>query len=255
VLKNGELAYQWARGMETNEDARTLRQLGLKLQSASDVHVLALKAPFSADPILADFQRGVMRALFDLGWAGDEEALTVEITSFEGEFPAHEFKDNKRTMKAVGDSTFVFFGEGDDKTLAIKAEVSLTPKLQLVLTPIFKVKTEAKSLPFNASNAKRVGTGIARDLQDKKESLEAMKTREKETSNASEADRLRTFIAKREAEVADLELAFDQMKKLSEFALAVHDKGKIHYRVYYHVGDDQVDLARTEAPAVVEATP
>jgi len=255
LLKEGELAFQWARGMETNEDARALRQLGLKMQSGANAHVLALKTPFFADPIVADFQRGVMRALFDLGWTGDQEALMVEITSFEGEFPAHEFKGDKRTMKAAGDSAFVFFGDGDDKTLALKAEVSLTPKLQLVLSPIFKVKTEAKSLPFNASNAQRVGTGIARDLQDKKESLEALQTREKETSSASEAERLRTAIAKREAEVADLELAFNQMKKLSEFAIAVHDKGKIHYRVYYQVGDDQVDLARTEEPAADEPTP
>jgi hypothetical protein len=255
VVKDGELAYQWARGMDENENARSLGKLGLKMQSGADVHVLALRAPFARNPIVADFQRDTMRELFDLGWTGDQQALMVEITSFEGEFPEHQFKDDKRTMKAAGDTSVIFFGDGDDKTLAMKADVSLTPKLAIALTPFFKIKTEPKSLPFNASNATRVGNGIAKDLEEKKSSLATLKTKEQDTSNASTAERLRALIAKREAEVADLELAFEQMKKLSGFALAVHGKGKVHYRVYYQVGDDQVDLVRTEERADDGATP
>jgi hypothetical protein len=198
------------------------------------------------EPITVDFQRGVMRATDDLGWWGDPQELVVEITACEGGFPVQTFKDDKRMIKAVGDSTVLIFGEGDDRTLAMTAKSSMAPKFILTLEPMFRVASMSSPLPCNAENAPREAKKIAKQLQDEKASLETAKSREAQATSRTQKENLRARITELEAKIADYEKSMEQLKKLDVIARALHGKGKIHFRVFYKVGEHEIDFVRTQ---------
>jgi hypothetical protein len=254
LIADGELRYQWAQGRDSDENAQKLRRLTLRLQSDSQLHYLSLRTPYMMDPITADFDRGVMRAVEDLGWWGQPEALFVEITSLDGEFPPYAFRDNKRTLKAADDTAVILFGEGDERTLAMTALATLTPKFSLTITPMFKVKTMGSPEEFTASNAQREGNKIKKQHQDATDSLATAKIREEQAASRSQKENLRARMEKLESEIAEYAESLEQMNNLSQVALRLQEKGKIHFRVFYKADDREIDFVRTE-PAAEEATP
>jgi hypothetical protein len=138
----------------------------------------------------------------------------------------------------------IIFGEGDDQTLKIEVESNLSQKLTLTLTLHFKVKSEPKWQPLNAGN--RVNNITLGKIEQKEKSLEAAQRREKAATSRAQKDDAAKRVAEYETELADLKTSLEQLKKLISLAKSMHGKGEIHYRVFYKLGDREIDLVRTE---------
>jgi len=245
LLSREQLSYQWAPQATTIKEAQTIRQCVLRLKCGDDAHVLALQTPSVPEPITADFERNSMRALVNVDWSGDPEALRVEITSLEGAFPPHSFESDKKLLKAADDSTRMLLGEEKNRPLAINVETSLTPKLQLVLTPYFQVLRQEQEQRFNVRIASQVSQKIVLGGRKTQEDLAAAEKRKTNSRDDTQTEKIEARIAELKLQLQEYKTSFEQIQKLKEFYQQVHKKGKIHFRVFYTIDEHEIDLVRT----------
>ena len=221
------LVFQWAEGADP-DDANYLRNCVLQVRVGGESRYLPLVKPKQAEPLLIDLHRGMAKSTIPLEWLPETDKLRVEIAPLEGRKGHALHPPGPSPPKTPISLSFLRkdrHGNEPDKVAFRITCTARRPGLNVDLRLLEPPATLFKQIPTEGTEALRE---ILVQQQEKKTT---------ESKNARGGDRSRLS--------QELDFLGKQLWYLDFFS-AVHQKAKIHFRVYIEVGDQQVVLATTQ---------
>lgn len=241
ALADGELSFQWLSQAQENRAANYLRNCAVSLQTNEASHQVRLREPVQAAPITLDMDKPRMRTSIDLDWLPEKESVMIEFTNLEGEFSAATW-DPGATIAADGGRAALNLGTNAERVLQFQLRAEVRRGLQIELASFFKVDSEQQPLPFSKSVAERRATEVLNANTTMTQQLTKMNA--VKDNNKKKALEPQIKFLKEQQVIANR--ALDQFNLLKQHYNALNGEGKIHFRVYCQVGDEQVVLATSE---------
>lgn len=222
------LMFQWL-DKAASASANVLRNCLLELQAGEHNRVVPLRTPVDAEPLTVDLQRGSSQTVI-VDWPPDPSLLQVEFLKQEGV--------DGLSPKLPGPAAFktpiaLMYSRksraGRETPMAeVRAQASVhRPKIELDLKLIAPPPAQLKPLPVPArSRAEEMAKKLAEDLKHAKSEAKPM--------------------MERNLDVVQTQLWYD------DFIRTVHNKARLHFRIFAQVGEHQVDIVRTPLAAQPE---
>jgi hypothetical protein len=232
VRQQGELWFEWL-PEAAGQPADDVQSYLLHIAVADKQRDLALVKPKQVEPLVVDLQRLPMRRALPLKWRPAPQALMIAVTKVEG-------RDGYRIEGTPPGSTVSFLRkDAADRPevqlqLSILAQDTLACVCRLANPPLEDFRNY---LPVK----KPAMIGRKHPVVEKfnKESL--LKQQAECRENLGKA--------RKEEERAGPQARLEQINRelwFLEFYDAVHNKAKIHFRVFFKIGDREVELACSE---------
>ncbi len=241
ALAEGDLSFQWLLQAQENRAANYLRNCAVSLQSKDVSHRFRLREPMQAAPITLDLDKPRMRTNIELDWLPEKESVMIEFTSLEGEFSAATW-DPGATIAADGGRAALSLGTNAQRVLQFQFRSEVRRGLQIELASFFKVDSEQQPLPFSKSVAERRATEVLNANTKMTQQITTMKA----VKDANRKKALEPQVKFLEEQQVIANRAIDQFNLLKQHYNALNGEGKIHFRVYCQVGDEQIVLATSE---------
>ena len=232
-LDGQTLDLQFVAGVDPDR-ANYLRNCVLRIRVDGVPRCLPLSVAKPIDPLVLNLETGIARVSLPSDWLPETAALRMQVTKLEGDFPKHSFEQGD-TAPAKGTVTVVFAGE---KLPTVKLPVLFDVKgrtIRVEATATYLL-ADAVPRPLRARDAARVMTGLVVQQQQLPMLIKAV-----------EQDKLRKEVAEKQLEA--VKLAVEQLHGLDALCQKIHNTGKIHFRVFAAVDDQQVDLFDSQLPA------
>lgn len=249
ALTDKELKFQWLPDAAKFDDAGYLANCQLNLRTADHDRYLRLRQPQEAAAIAINLNRASFREKFEIPFAPNPETITIEIVKVDGVEKATI--DPKNLLSAKQDSSFVWFGDGEDRILGLRVDAMMQKDLQLSVSPVINDATNGPTKLVVKKVAALKGQMIAGVAQ-----LNARVQALKASPNAGQ---LGDTIAKAQVQLDTASKSLDAFDKLDKQYDAVNGKASVQFRIYYTDGEHQVDLVRAKpadaATAPAEADP
>lgn len=221
------LMFQWARGADPTR-ANYVCNCVLQVRVAGQSRCLPLVKPKQVEPLVVDLYQSTTKTTIPLDWLPDAGKLRVEISRVEGRKGHTLDPPEPSPPKTPIGLSFVRkdrHGNEPDKVAfrftCTARRTGLNVELKLLEPPA----TRFKQIPLE-------GTEAVREMI-----VKAQEQKTKESKNARGGDRTRLS--------QELDFLGYQLWYL-DFFNEVHQKAKIHFRVYLEAGDQQVVLATTQ---------
>jgi DNA segregation ATPase FtsK/SpoIIIE-like protein len=228
------LTFQWTPESLEQRAANYLRNCMLNIQIGNDLKDVALREPAMVEPITVSVSKPNPRPpQIELPYPPADEQLQFEITSLEGPFPNHTFEPQS-TIKAERDQMRILFGDPPAQLLLVQVQTSLSRgRLGVALTPFINMGGQQVRLKPGA--LEQAALAAQAQYQQANNMVTAKAGPEKVRKQV-------------EAQLPVLQTLATQYGELAQKAGQIDESGKIHYRVFYTLGQHQVDLVRTDAP-------
>jgi len=225
--EDGTLKFQWLTDA-AGAPAGHLRNCVLSVSIDGESRPLFLLEPQQVEPIVVDLQRRMSPRVFEIDCLPDPSVLRLEITRLEGNFGQYKLDptDPVEPKKQIGIGVFRLDRFGNEKLAVGLTLRMLSKRSGLSVEPQLKVPTAA------------VFAQCRLDENRKKIILDGRKKLEEQVKKQKGPMRNR-FNAQLEQ--------IDQGLWYGDFFNAVHNTGKIHFRVFVQADDQQIDLVRSEA--------
>ncbi|MEX0866841.1 MAG: serine/threonine-protein kinase [Pirellulales bacterium] len=240
-LTEGDLSFQWLLQAQENRAANYLRNCAVSLQSEDVSHRFRLREPLQAAPITLDLDKPRMRTNIDLDWLPEKESVMIEFTNLEGEFSDATW-DPGATIAADGGRAALNLGTNADRVLQFQLRSDVRRGLQLELASFFKVDSEQQPLAFSKTVAERRATEVLNANTKLTQQITTMKA----VKDANRKKALEPQVKFLQEQQVIANRALDQFNLLKQHYNALNGEGKIHFRVYCQVGDEQIVLATSE---------
>jgi len=235
-LQGQDLVFRWTEAAAANTSANHLRNCIVNLRSGSHSHALRLRTLLEVPPLSVQLDKGSSQVQCDLDWWPDPAKIKIEITNLEGAFPEPQFQPGN-SFPADKGTTALMIGEGVEKTIVFKFDSTLGKKLQLVMTPYFRLTPEAPPQRFG----KKAGTMLAQMVKSAQgRKLQITQLLESHAFKANEKAR-----APLEQEAATIDLFLQQVDKLQTWYESANGQASVHFRIYAEVDAHQLELARS----------
>ncbi|MBW3597436.1 MAG: serine/threonine protein kinase [Planctomycetes bacterium] len=229
------LMFQWTPESAEQKDANYLRNCMLNIQIGDKIKDAVLREPEIVEPISVSLSKPSPRPpQIDLAYPPAEENLQVEITELEGPFPNHTFAP-QNTIKASRDTAQILFGDPPTQLLVLQVQTSMSRgRLGIALTPFINMGGRPVRLKPGA-------------LEQAAATYQAQYQQANNLVTAKAGpEQLRKQM---EQNLPVLQAMASQYADLAQKAGQIDASGKIHFRVFFTVGQHQVDIIKTNAPA------
>ncbi len=244
--ENDSLKFKWLNGAVT-VPADYLRTCILEVDVGNEIQPLAMIRPKLVEPITIDLKRKSLSTPLELGWQPDKDRLRLEVTRLEGvsqEYVFHPIEPVVGINEVVSIACLAL-----DKSMNKKQAVVF--RVRLVPSTKSKPLTFQYSLVFpKPSDFKKVASVKQEDKQKYDNQLNGIQSQIELVNESAVPEPVKT----RQTEQLNLmkkniEAAIEKFEVgiwYANFYKAVHNQGKIHYRVITEAGDRQVVLAGSE---------
>jgi hypothetical protein len=240
-VKDNQLTFQWTPEGAKQSAAPLLCNCGLHLSAGPGQHDLAFRTPIKGEPLVVGLDRGGSSVTWKIDLLPDPKKLFIEITTLEGGFLKHKFKE-RQTLEGT-DRTELWTGS-DEAAMPLGWRIASTVKndsIEVDSLPQYQIRgvtRQPKPLVKKELAPLEKQFDQSRFLVNKK--IEA-------------ASKAKGEGAERQANLGKVELekvnaADDQLKELKSLIEDLDGKGAIHFRVYYQTEDGPIDLLVTGEP-------
>jgi hypothetical protein len=229
-----ELAFQWTPEAAKHAAANHLRNCLLSIQIDDQTKEIALRKPAEVKPPGLDIRKGGVHEQFDMDYPPPMGQLKLEVTSIEGPLPAPAYKTGPTIEVGKGPIVIDF---GDAASGALRLEVaSSMPSRKFKFDADAKLNVGGSYIRFTTNDLERAYIAAATQYQI---------INNRVTQKVGTADQRKEM----ERQMAQIQAMMQQYNDLAQNAETLKDTGKIHFRVYFVVGERQVDLLKTAPPA------
>ncbi len=228
------LTFQWTPQAAAQRAANYLRNCSLNISIGDKSKETLLREPTVVEPLVISLDKGGMRAQLDVDWAPDPDQLQLEITSLEGPFPKHTF-DPAAALKAAGGRTLVMFGEPPNQFMMLEVRATMSRKLGITVTPYLKLGNQPVRMTMQSVQQ---AFAQATALYQQANNLVTQKV-----GPAQQRDAL-------EKQLPQLAAEMQGYGEIAEKASVLNNTGKIHFRLFFIVGQRQVDVLKSSAAPV-----
>lgn len=246
-VKDDKLNFEWTEKGAAEPLANQLRNCVLNSRTGAFTHSLALRKPVEASPLTVSFEKAI-KGDVPVEYAPSAEAIEIEITSLDGPFPTHKLAP-KPTLEAAKGKTDLLLGKDKEETLILRVESSLKKNVSLVVTPYFRLAMQRQTTEVKYSN-KAFDQAAQFVTMANAQAFNVVDGMNKITNPTVQQQ---TFKSEAEKVFAKCQTALAQVEDLKTVCKSLNNTGKIHFRIYYIAGDQQVDLVRTAPAAPADA--
>ncbi len=240
-LDGKDLKFAWSAEAGSLEESGLLRNGVLEVRTRkAPQHYTVLRQYTKVEPVTLSFgPRDKNTAEVILEDIPDPKRLQVEITSFEGPFQDPKVRPSAKFSADLSRGEDVGIGVG---SLAIMVTSNAnSKKVTLGFDPKFQMQGMERPQPLKQADGMLTGANIA--VTRLTAQLEAAK------KNKLPAQQL--AIGEQQLQAAMTSSA--ELQSLAQSCQALDKNGKIHFRVFLISGNQEVDIARTNAPVEAPA--
>lgn len=225
------LKFQWLHGAGRAR-GNYLRNCGLLVRVDQQTRWLALCQPKTVDPPVLDLDGGVTRTPLPLaGWMPKVGKLRLQVTGLEGPFPEHAFKP----PGGISEKGLVEVLLSGDKLPGVALHVRLASRgraASVELTGFYQLADRVRQ-PFKSGEAMRLTRKFYTMQKLAENARDKLKREDPRWPDVNRRVEL-------------LQEALEQLQALGELYHQIHQRGKIHFRVFRAVGDRQIELFTTK---------
>ncbi len=228
------LMFQWSPQSLEQKAANYLRNCMLNIQVGDKSKDVALREAVAAEPLTVSLSRSAARPpQIDIPYAPPDDLLQFEITGLDGAFPSHTFEPQK-TIKAARDNLRILFGDPPTQLLVLQVQTTMSRgKLAVAMTP--SLNSGGQLVRLKPGDLEKAALAAQSQYQQTNNLL---------TQKVGPA-KVKEVREKMEQSLPLLQAAATQYADLAQKASQLGDSGKIHFRVFYTVGQHQVELLKT----------
>jgi hypothetical protein len=219
------LSFRWNDAAENTANA--LRNCVLSVTASGQTRAVALRKPVPADPLLFDLGRPISVQSTSVEWLPDPAQLRLEILKFEGRDGLALAPPDPLSTKGHASIVALRKDSAGREMRAVEFRLSFSvkrPKVQVdakLMMPTSQQFRQFEASAFRMRADDRI-KAINRDLPAAKPEVKRL--------------------LEQEFEGCQTQIWYD------DFYKAVHRKGKVHFRVYLPVGEQQVEILRAAPP-------
>ncbi|MEX2176742.1 MAG: protein kinase [Pirellulaceae bacterium] len=244
--KDNQLSFQWTAAAAKQEAAPLLCNVALEFSAGPGSHEVVLRTLQTGPPLVFDVEKpaSVRWALESLP---DPQKVFLEVTGVTGGEVKH--KADNLQMEAV-DTNFVWTGAAEEALiLGLKLTSSINARgIEVKSSPQIKMSGMTKPVTIQ----KRKLNAAANDIQQQRAMLMNNLQAIGDKKDKGRIDQQRNLA---NAALEKVNQAAGELEQLAALMTDLHEKGQVHFRVYYDTGEGQIDLLVTEAGAAAEGQP
>ena len=234
-LDKEALQFQWREGAGQARTAKCLLNCGLRVSIDGETRWLPLGRPQELEPIEVDLDRGQKRQMLPTDRLPETDTLRLQITSLEGPFPKHEFKPGDTV--AVGGKTDIALQGQNLPDFKLRVALEAKGRVTSVVVSAFYTLPGQQESVFRAKEAAALMNQALAQQQQMQSVVGRLPGNQKKAV---------------EQQIQALETGIGQLRSLGEVCQAMHKTGKIHFRVFSVVDDQEIDLFVTRTAAAGE---
>ncbi|NLY03135.1 MAG: protein kinase [Rhodopirellula sp.] len=228
------LMFQWADGIAAGE-ANYLRNCLLQIGAEGGSRMVTLLSPLAVEPVPLDLERGSAKAGYPIKWLPEGEALKVEITGVEG--PKDYRLDPAGPFAPKTPVHLVVDMEGRDD-VGVKFRILFATPRSGVNADVKLVEPPTSFFSRLTATVQQVGVDVARkQIMDEQGSIQKQ-------MGANQAGPLAAKLRQLDAQLWYVNFLNDMQAG-----------GKLYFRVFLEVQNQQVVLAATAAPPAPKPAP
>jgi hypothetical protein len=259
------LQFRWLPGAGSVGSAyvRALGNCGLQLTVGKDSRLLPLGKPQHVEPLQVNLQTGTARQNLTAGNLPDPELLRIQVTKLEGEFPKH----NLEPQDGIGGEEgvrVVFPSDGTVPTYGFHVKLGARGNTARLEAAAF-VRLEQQQAGAHAAPAAAPARGPARPKAAQPSNEIPLNMRMLQQAAAAHVQtkmliqqkygdlnklprQLGKLKEQLQAQLDQADVGLGQVQILAERCQKIQQNGKIHYRIFAQLGEQQLDLIDTEQP-------
>ncbi|HYW80873.1 MAG TPA: protein kinase, partial [Thermoguttaceae bacterium] len=210
--------------------ANYLRNCALRIRVDGKPHTISLGTAQPAEPLVVNLDTGIARVTVPADWLPETESLRLQITELEGAFSKHTFEQTDTV--AMKDKAVIVLADAELPTIKMATFFDVKSRsIKVELAAMFQFGEEAPR-PLRARDAAQMTNQALAQQQQLEFGLKAIK------------DKQRKQLV--EGQVETIGLVVEKLQNLGHFYQTIHNTGKVHFRLFAVVDDQEIELFDTK---------
>lgn len=246
-MHENRLQFQWQPEAAAETGAASLCNCVLRLTAGPVSREIVLRQPVEVEPLVMNFEKAPKQEWPLVSPPGDQDLrLSIELGPM---FPAHTFEPPPPIPAKKGITHILFRGENALIWPELDVTVAIRNKLQIALNANLKRTDVPKPVRWTLGAVKKAQAGLASELQNLEQQLPILQNRQAQLTDPAGKQEIGLKISQTEERKVVVAREIEQLAAAATLYDQTHEKGLIHFRVFFLVGTTEVEVLRTKAPA------
>ncbi|MEE8450651.1 MAG: protein kinase [Thermoguttaceae bacterium] len=232
-LDGQALALEFIEGEELIR-ANHLRNCALRIRVDGKPHTVSLGTAQPAEPLVVNLDTATARVIVPADWLPETDSLRLQITELEGPFSKHTFEQTDTAP--MKEKVLIVLADVKLPTVTMATSFDVTSRsIKVELAAMFQFGEEAPR-PLRARDAAQMTNQALAQHQQLQFGLNAIPGKDKQRRQLVES------------QLKAIGAVIEKLQNLGHFYQTIHNTGKVHFRLFSVVDDQEIDLFQTKAP-------